>query len=257
MKTSLDVVIPIYNEEEDLNSNINLLKDFLTKFDDVWHWKILIVDNGSTDNSEMIGLQLEADFPHKIKYKRMNLRGRGRALSEAWTQSPADIVCYMDLDLSTNLTHFETLVSAIDKKRYHVAIGSRMMKDSQVLNRTLFRTLLSQGYSFLIKIMFSPDFMDAQCGFKAMRSSLAKKVVPTVKDTGFFWDTELLLASSAAGLKILEIPVLWRDDPNSRVRIFHTIISDLRGLLRMRLGGAQIEARKILQDVKNFNEDDL
>ena len=93
--------------------------------------------------------------------------------------------------------------------------------------------------------MFSTGISDAQCGFKAMHGSLAKKIVPIIKDPGFFWDTELLLISSAAGLKILEIPVIWTDDPESRVRIINTIFTDLRGLIRMRLGGMQKAARKI------------
>ena len=245
MKTSIDVVIPIFNEEEDLIPKINDLKDFLAKFNDRWDWNISIFDNGSIDSSEKIGLELESNSLGQIRYNRMELRGRGRALSKAWTSSNAKIVCYMDLDLSTDLTHFESLISAIDENRCHIAIGSRLVKGSQVLKRAAFRSVLSKGYSLLIKLMFSPGISDAQCGFKAMRTSLAKKIIPVIKDTGFFWDTELLLISSAAGLKILEIPVLWKDDPESRVRIINTIITDFRGLIRMRLGGMQDAVRKI------------
>ena len=254
MKTSVDVVIPIFNEEEDLSLKINDLKDFLAKFNNRWDWNISIFDNGSVDGSEKIGLELESNSLGKIRYTRMELRGRGRALSQAWTSSDAKIVCYMDLDLSTDLIHFEALISAIDESRCDIAIGSRLIKGSQVLRRTSFRSVLSKGYNILIKLMFSPGISDAQCGFKAMHGSLAKKTVPMIKDTGFFWDTELLLISSAAGLKILEIPVLWKDDPESRVRIINTVITDLRGLLRMRLGGMQKAARKIRIKTGKTNE---
>lgn len=254
MKTSIDVVIPIYNEEQDLRQKINDLQKFLTKFNDRWDWMISIFDNGSTDESQRIGMELDSNSSRKIRYQRLEIRGRGNALSMAWTHSNAKIVCYMDLDLSTDLMHFESMVSAIDDNRYHIAIGSRLVKGSKVLNRTFFRNVLSIGYSYLIRLLFSPGFSDAQCGFKAMHSSLAKQVVPKIKDTGFFWDTELLLISSAAGLKILEIPVLWRDDPGSRVRVLNTIISDLRGLFRMRLGGLRQAAHTIRFSLEKTNE---
>tara|TARA_B100000686_G_C16787746_1_gene976404 strand:+ start:2775 stop:3530 length:756 start_codon:yes stop_codon:yes gene_type:complete len=245
MKTSIDIVIPIFNEEDDLRHKITELNQFLSKFNERWNWKISIFDNGSIDDSERIGLQLESNSLGKIHYHRMALRGRGRALSQAWTVSDADIVCYMDLDLSTNLMHFESLISAIDEKRCHLAIGSRLSQGSKVMQRSFFRSVLSKGYNFLIKVIFSSGISDAQCGFKAMDANLAKKIVPMIKDTGFFWDTELLLISSAASLDILEIPVYWEDDPDSRVRIINTIITDLRGLVRMRLGGMNKAAREI------------
>jgi glycosyltransferase involved in cell wall biosynthesis len=162
-------------------------------------------------------------------------KGRGRALRHVWLESTADIVSYMDVDLSTNLNHLPELIKAIEDGS-HIAIGSRLSKGSRV-KRSLKREFISRSYSALIRAMFLTPFRDAQCGFKALSRDTVRALVPLVKDNNWFFDSELLIIATRRGFRIKEIPVYWEDDPDSRVRIIRTAWEDIKGLLRLRFGG--------------------
>jgi len=157
-------------------------------------------------------------------------------LRKAWLDSEAEILTYMDVDLSTSLDAFPALVKAIAEERYDIATGSRLMKGSKV-TRILKREITSRSYNMIIKIAFWNKFSDAQCGFKAISRKAANFLVPRIKDQGWFFDTELLLLAEKGGFKIKDIPVEWVDDPDSRVNIAKTARDDLLGLWRLRFGG--------------------
>ena len=233
--TSVEIVIPVLNEEVSLPRCIARLVEFLESDDSPeWDWRVTVADNGSTDRTPEVGRAL-SDADSRIAITRLEQRGRGRALKQAWMASTADVRCFMDVDLSTGLNALPELVSAVSDGGNGVAIGSRLMPGSTVVGRTLKREVTSRCYNALIRIMFPrKTFRDAQCGFKAVSPEVCRRVLPLVENTGWFFDTELLLLSLRAGYRIKEIPVHWEDDPDTRVRILSTAMEDLRGLLRVR-----------------------
>ncbi len=197
-------------------------------------WQIIIADNASTDNTRAVSETLCQRYSG-INYLHIPQKGRGRALKVAWLDSTADIVSYMDVDLSTDLSHFPPLVSSLEEG-YHVAIGSRLSKGSRV-TRSIKREFISRSYNMLIKSMFFTPFQDAQCGFKALTRKTAQAIVPHIKNDNWFFDTELLIIAAKRGYKINQVPVKWEDDPNSTVHISSTATEDIKGLLRLRIGG--------------------
>lgn len=233
--TSVEIVIPVLNEEVSLPRCISRLVEFLES--DAcpdWDWRVTVADNGSTDRTPEVGRELSEADP-RIAITRLAQRGRGRALKRAWMASTADVRCFMDVDLSTGLDSLPDLVAAVSEEGYGLAIGSRLLPDSRVVGRTLKREITSRCYNAIIRIMFPrKTFRDAQCGFKAVSPEVCQRVLPLVENTGWFFDTELLLLSLRAGYRIKEIPVHWEDDPDTRVRILSTAMEDMRGLLRVR-----------------------
>ncbi len=235
---SVDIVIPVYNEESDLEMNIRKLDDFL-KLDDLlnknfkYKYRIIIANNASTDNTLNIAEKLSKKMP-RISYIHLDKKGRGRALKKAWINSSADIVSYMDVDLSTNLDHFIEIVDAIANGKYDLGVGSRLKRGS-VVKRSLKRQILSVGYNKLLMLLFMPRFTDAQCGFKAIRREAAKKLVPRIKDQNWFFDTELLLLAEHNNYKIFEAPVRWIERKKSKVKIIKTVYEYLTSMARMRL----------------------
>jgi glycosyltransferase involved in cell wall biosynthesis len=228
---TVDVVIPVYNEEDDLESSIETLRAFLHERCP-YRWRVLIADNASVDSTLDIAKRLSAEFP-QVSYLHLDQKGRGRALRRAWLESEADVVSYMDVDLSTNLEAFLPLIDGLVKEGYQVAIGSRLKKGADV-ERQVKREIISRCYNVLIKLMFRNRFSDAQCGFKALTRNAVRELVPIVKDQGWFFDSELLLRAEQKGYAIYEVPVTWVDDPDSRVNIVETAWGDLKGLLRVR-----------------------
>ncbi len=230
---SVEVVIPVYNEEVALPGSIQDLTSFLS--DNLPNpWQIVIADNASTDDTAAVARELARQFP-QVSYFHLPLKGRGRALRAAWLASAADIVSYMDVDLSTELTHFPELVKALESG-YHVATGSRLSKESQVA-RGFKREFISRSYNLLIKALFFTPFPDAQCGFKALTRATAQAVIPAIQNDNWFFDTEMLIIAAKRGYSIKSIPVRWNDDPTSTVNIAGTATEDIKGLLRLRFGG--------------------
>ena len=244
MTTSLDVVLPVLNEERALPMSVGKLYEFLSRRSSEYDWRIVIADNGSTDSTLDVAKGLSVQYA-RVGYIGLELRGRGRALSRAWQESGADIVSYMDVDLSTALAALPELVQAIHGEGYDLAIGSRLKRGAQVMERPLKREVVSRAYNVLIRTMFLTGFVDAQCGFKAVSRRVAREVVPLVQDTGWFFDSELLILAEKNGYRIKEVPVKWTDDPDSRVKIVSTAYDDMKGLLRLRFGGLR-KASKLL-----------
>jgi glycosyltransferase involved in cell wall biosynthesis len=232
-KITVDVVIPVYNEERDLERSIATLCEFLRQ-NCPHRWRIVIVDNGSTDHTLDIAKELAARWPGEITFIHLDQKGRGRALRAAWTQSSADIVSYMDVDLSTNLAAFPSLIGSLVNGGHHIATGSRLKKGARV-KRQWKREIISRAYNLLIKLMFPRKrFSDAQCGFKALTRRAVNELVPIVKDQAWFFDSELLLRAEQHGYRIFEVPVEWIEDPDTRVKIASTAWEDVKGLVRVR-----------------------
>ncbi len=231
----LDVVVPVHDEERDLEPSVRTLHAYLRSHM-AFPTRITVVDNASTDATCAIGARLAAATPD-VRFIHIDEKGRGRALRTAWLASDADVVAYMDVDLSTGLAALRPLVEPILAGDAEIAIGSRLIRGATV-TRGFRRELISRCYNVLLRTVLRARFHDAQCGFKAMRGSAARELLPLVRDQGWFFDTELLVLGQRAGMRILEVPVTWIDDPDSRVDVAGTAMTDLRGVLRM-LHGTQ------------------
>lgn len=247
MKKTLDVVIPVLNEARALADSVNVLAAFLSNNLNDYEWAVVVADNGSTDATPSICQSL-SEQDSRVRHVRLEQRGRGRALKRAWAESNADIVAYMDVDLSTDLSVLPQTIAAVDGEGYDIAIGSRLKRGAQVIGRSFKRELISRSYSLIFRAMFLAGFQDAQCGFKAVSRRAADEVAPLVVDNGWFFDTEMLLIAEKNGYRIKEIPVKWTDDPDSRVKIISTAWEDIKGLLRLRFGGLRQASREIARN---------
>lgn len=234
---TVEIVIPCLNEERQLPISLERLRSFCEESLPDYEWKVIVADNGSQDRTYAIAQEFAAKEPARFGAMRLEERGRGRALRRAWSESKAEVVCYMDVDLSTGLEALPPLVEAIAKEGYDVAIGSRLMQGSKVELRSLKREITSRGYNLLIKLFFFTHFSDAQCGFKGMSRRAADEILPVTKDTGWFLDSEILIIAEKRGYRIKDIPVHWKDDPDTRVKVVQTAWRDIRGLRRLRFGG--------------------
>jgi putative flippase GtrA len=226
----LEVVVPVHDEQEVLARSIGRLTRHLAA-EFPFTWRVTIVDNASTDGTWIEASKLAAVHDH-VHALHLDAKGRGRALRAAWSRSDAAVVAYMDVDLSTDLRALLPLVAPLVSGHSDVAIGSRLASGARVV-RGPRRELVSRIYNRLLRVVFRNQFRDAQCGFKAMRADLARRLLPWVADEGWFFDTELLLLAERNGFRITEVPVDWVDDPDSRVDVVRTALGDLRGMGRM------------------------
>jgi glycosyltransferase involved in cell wall biosynthesis len=230
MAKSITVVIPVYNEETDLPKNIPVLHKFLSKNMKNYNWEILIADNASIDGTKKVGQELAKT--KGVRYFRLDKKGRGRALKLTWNKSKSDFLAYMDVDLSSDLSYFPKLISELENGA-DIAIGSRLKKGAKVIDRPLIREIMSRGYSLMFRTLFFTKFKDAQCGFKAITKEASNKLLPVIRDTGWFFDSELLIIGQKAGFRIAEVPIQWKDDPNSTVKVAKTAWKDIEGLMRL------------------------
>ena len=231
---SVEVVVPVFNEEAALERSIRRLHRYLGA-ELPFSWRIVIADNASTDATPAIALALAHELPG-VELLRIDRKGRGRALREAWSRSDAQVLCYMDVDLSTDLRALLPLVAPLLSGHSDLAIGSRLARSARVV-RGPKRELISRGYNRLLHTVLRARFSDAQCGFKAVTATAARRLLDDVRDDGWFFDTELLVLAQRRGLRIHEVPVDWVDDPDSRVDIVRTAIEDLRGVARLAAAG--------------------
>ncbi|MFG1707162.1 glycosyltransferase [Nonomuraea sp. M3C6] len=242
---SVDIVIPVLNEERALPGCVRTLAGFLDGAFPL-PWRITIVDNGSTDATWPVATTLAGEF-ERVHARRLDIRGRGAALRAAWQDSPADIVAYMDVDLSTDLGALFPLVASVASGHSEIAVGTRLAHSART-RRSLRREVVSRGYNTLLRYGFGVRFSDAQCGFKAARTDVVRPLMAKIEDDSWFFDTELLLLAEHNGLRVHEVPVDWIEDLDSRVRIVRTAIDDLKGLARvawsMSLGRARVEVAR-------------
>lgn len=234
----LDIVVPVYNEQAALADSIHRLHEYLSK-DFPFTFRITIADNASIDDTPLIAAVL-ADELAEVRAIRLEQKGRGRALRAVWEDSDAPVLAYMDVDLSTDLAALAPLVAPLISGHSDLAIRTRLDHGSRVV-RGAKREVISRCYNLILRSTLAARFSDAQCGFKAIRADIARRLLPYVRDTGWFFDTELLVLAERSGLRIHEVPVDWIDDPDSRVDIVATALADLKGIARLLKGFARGE----------------
>lgn len=231
----LDLVVPVYNEQAALDNSVHRLHRHLHE-NVPFTARITIADNASTDATPRIAAEL-ADELVDVRVVRLEQKGRGRALHAVWSTSDAAVLAYMDIDLSTDLAALAPLVAPLISGHSDLAIGTRLGRGSRVV-RGAKREFISRCYTLILKSTLSANFSHAQCGFKAIRADVAERLLPHVADTGWFFDTELLVLAERSNLRIHEVPVDWVDDPDSRVDIVAAAAADLKGVARLLKGFA-------------------
>jgi glycosyltransferase involved in cell wall biosynthesis len=233
-RRDVEIVVPVYNEAATLERSIRQLHRYLVS-SFPFSWRIVIADNGSTDDTFEVAERLTGQL-WNVEVLRLEAKGRGRALRAAWSESDARVLCYMDVDLSTDLRALLPLVAPLLSGHSDVAIGTRLHPGANVL-RSHKRELISRTYNRLLRFTLRARFSDAQCGFKAIRADVARQLLPEIEDQSWFFDTELLVLAQRRHLRIHEVPVDWVEDDDSRVSIVPTALADLRGVSRLLLGG--------------------
>ncbi len=227
----IEVAVPVYNEEKILARSVRRLHSYLTD-NFPFPFIITIADNASTDGTFSIAQQLGAELAG-VSAVHLDGKGRGLALRHVWGASEADIVAYMDVDMSTGLEAFLPLIAPLLSGDSDLATGSRLTPGAKVV-RSAKREIISRTYNLLLRTVLSARFADAQCGFKAGRADVIKSLIADVKDDAWFFDTELLILAQRRGLRIYQVPVEWTEDPDSKVDIAGTALADLRGVARLR-----------------------
>ncbi len=230
-KPSVNIVLPVYNEEAELATSVATLVRFLTKDLSDFSWHVTIADNASKDKTAQIARRLSRAYMF-VSFEHLPQKGRGRAVKHVWRKGEYDYLAYMDIDLSTDLKHFPSLLRTLTRG-YDIAIGSRNARGARVYGRGLLRSITSKGYIALIKMFFWVHFTDAQCGFKAVTRRVVTELIPKIKDNEWFFDSELLIVGEKSGYRIWEEPVTWIDNPGSTVRVMRTALGDLKGLWRL------------------------
>lgn len=230
-KPSVNIVLPVYNEEAELAQSVATLVRYLSKNLTDFFWHITIVDNASTDSTLRVARMLTSTYDG-VSLEHLTKKGRGRAVKHVWRKADFDYFAYMDIDLSTDLKHLPPLLHALERG-FDIAIGSRNTHGSRVFGRGLLRSITSKGYIALIKIFFWVHFTDAQCGFKAVTRRVIQELMPKIKDNEWFFDSELLIVGEKSGYRVYEEPVNWIDNPGSTVRVLKTAFGDLKGLWRL------------------------
>jgi len=229
----VEVVVPVYNEAEGLEASITTLRQYL---DECFPFRTLvtIADNGSTDGTALVAQRLAASL-RGVQALILTRKGRGYALRTAWTASRAEVVAYMDVDLSTSLSALLPMVGSVLSGHSDIAVGTRLARGSRVV-RGPKRELISRAYSHIVRLALRSRVSDFQCGFKALRRERARQILPLVEDNEWFFDTELIVTAERLGVRVTETPVEWTDDPDSSVDIVTTAANDLRGIWRIAHG---------------------
>ena len=237
----LEITIPILNEEITLDRQIRKVVDYLDR-NTLPGVKsaIVIADNGSDDASPEIARRLSDEFAD-VHYLRLDERGVGRALKASWTASKADIIGYMDLDLATDLRHLPEAINAITEGRAQIVTGSRLKHGSKVHGRSLKRAFISRVFNTLLSFYLGTKFTDGMCGFKFLARRHQEPLMALgAKSDGWFFATELLICAEYEGLHLLDLPVTWTDDPNSKA---NTAKLTREYLLRMHSLKKELDAR--------------
>src|SRR3984957_15408016 len=226
----VEIVVPVYNEAPNLEAGITRLRRYLDE-SFPFRTQVTIVDNGSTDGTALVARHLASTIGG-VQALILERKGRGFALRTAWSASQAEVVAYMDVDLSPSLAALLPLVGSVLSGHSDLAVGTRLARGSRVV-RGPTRELISRAYSHAVRLALRSRVSDFQCGFKAMRRERALQILPLIDDNEWFFDTELIVTAERLGVRIAETPVEWTDDPNSSVDILRTALDDLRGMWRM------------------------
>jgi glycosyltransferase involved in cell wall biosynthesis len=239
----IEITIPVLDEAQTIEVQVRKIRYCIAN--ELAHLGavgLVLADNGSTDGTSEIAARLEAEL-EGVRHMRLEQRGVGRALKASWSSSTASVVGYMDLDLATDLKHLNDALTALLTDTADVVTGSRLAKGAVVRGRTLKREITSRIFNTLVQRYFGTSFTDGMCGFKFLRrESFPRLLAAGADNNGWFFATELLIAADYLGLRTLDLPVEWTDDPNSKVRIARLSVEYLKAMRALK---GRLPARKV------------
>lgn len=244
---SINILFPVLNEEKRLGRGIEQTYRYMQKYF-AGRYELTIVDNGSTDQTEMISRSLCEKYPH-ISYIKTEEKGVGIAFREGVKRNQADIVGYMDIDLSTDIRHLRQMYH-IFESREEIAIvnASRLNRKSKTTGRKWYRKITSFGFAFLVRLTFGTKATDSICGFKFFRKEAALRLIEKTRaDNGWFYVVEILVRAENAGLGIYELPVRWKDDYDTTVHVKKLIVYYLQRIWRLKKE-LVLEKRRMVRD---------
>ena len=233
---SVNITIPVLNEEDTLESKILILQSYISdQLASKASVSIVIADNGSSDNTNKLGRKLALENDN-IKFVETNKKGVGLALKESWLRYESNIMGYMDLDLATDLSHIKEAIDMILFDNHKIVAGSRLMKESEVIGRKPIRSFLSITFNKILKILFKVNFTDGMCGFKFFDQGVMKRLEgpESILSSGWFFATEFLILSERANIKVKDIPIKWTDDSSSKVKIIRLSLQYLYEMLLLK-----------------------
>jgi glycosyltransferase involved in cell wall biosynthesis len=235
-KAKINVTFPVLNEEKQLAESVERTVAYCAAHG-VEIAEFVIADNGSADRTAEIGKALAARHPN-VSYLSVGKRGFGLALKTAWSGSKADYVGYMDVDLATDLKHLKEVHDLIAAGAdYDLYLGSRLRRGASVSNRTLLRAFTSRVFNTLLHARLGVSFSDAMCGFKFVRRSLYQRLMGQFAfSDDWFFATQLAVRAEWLGAKILDMPVVWTDDPHSHssARLINLSLLYLAGISELK-----------------------
>lgn len=229
----LTIIFPVLNEKKRLESGVTRTVEYLRKID-FSDYEIIIVDNGSTDETPQIAKRLCQKYG-TVKFERINVRGVGAAFRRGVEVSHGEIVGYMDIDLSTNIKHLGEAIHIFERNpEIEYINGSRFARESDTQGRKWYRKITSQGLLILLKIFLGMKCTDAICGFTFVRRERAKELIGACsQDNGWFYMIEFLLRAEKRRIRVLDYPVEWQEDYNTTVKIFKTICNYMVQISRL------------------------
>lgn len=217
------MVLPAYNEAANIEKAVFVTAETLSKI--TTRFEIIIAEDGSTDGTDRIASSLAKQYDYVVHLHSDKRQGRGKALGRAFKIASGEVLCYIDVDLATDMKYLEKLVRAVSTDGYDFATGSRMMSESDA-KRPFKREFASRGYNFLVRLFLRSKLYDHQCGFKAFRREALFELLGDVENEHWFWDTEVLVRAQHKGYRVIEFPVYWRHGGSSKVNL----VKDVKGM---------------------------
>ena len=228
----LSVVVPCYNEEQRLPRTIELIERYLDARGEPY--ELILVDDGSADETRKVMDEAAARHPAVKIVALPKNRGKGRALAEGVQVSRGETVLVTDADLSTPIDELPKLEAALAKGA-GVAIGSRAVRGSRVeLAQPIYRVLMGKAFNLIVQAVLLPGIWDTQCGFKLFRGDIARDVFAGLTTDGFGYDPEVLYLAKKKGMRIAEVPVVWRNSAPTKVSAVRSSLDMFRHVLRVR-----------------------
>ena len=245
----LSIVIPAYNEQSRIEATLDRVLNCIE--DRRWDAEVLVVDDGSQDETASIVLGWMDRYPRLHLIKNLGNRGKGHSVRNGVLQAAGDIVMFTDADLSAPIVEAECLIAAL-KSGADVAIGSRWLdRTLQTVHQPLYRRFFGRCFNRLTRTVMGLPFKDTQCGFKAFKREAAQTIfrLQTIERWGF--DPELLFIASKLGYCVAEVPVTWGHDERSRIGYLKDGSKMLQDMAVVRMNSATGRYKRAIAEMKD------
>jgi dolichyl-phosphate beta-glucosyltransferase len=228
----LSVIIPAYNEEQRIGNTLRVSQAYLRR--QPYASEIIVVDDGSQDGTASLVRAFDTAPPAICMVQNGRNRGKGFSVRQGFSHARGEYLLFSDADLSTPIEEVETLLAALHES-CDIAIGSRALPGSRVeVHQPWYRESMGRLFNVFVQALAVPGIHDTQCGFKCFRREAALAICQRMTTERFGFDVEMLYLARRLGYRVREVPVVWRNSPQSRVRVGQDSISMINELLRIR-----------------------